>query len=363
MEKATYNDALLNIRATDKEFFAKAGERLDSLVKPPGSLGGLEEIAAKLCAISGSLTPSIDKRCILVFAADNGVYAEGVASAPQSVTALQTINILNGATGVGVLAKRFNTDIIVTDVGIGADISHEHLIDRKIRKSTGNIAKEAAMTAAEARAAINAGFETAGAAKEKGYQAVGIGEMGIGNTTTGSAALSALLGYAGKDADTVAGRGAGLSDEAFENKKRVIREALDFNKPDKNDPVDIIQKVGGLDIAAMAGAYIGAAYHGLPAVIDGFISAVAALCAVRLNPVIKEYMFASHSSFERGYQAAIKELGLSVCLDLAMRLGEGSGCPLMFGIMDSALDIIKNMATFDEAMIGNLYAGQNAISF
>ena len=363
MEKINYLDALKSVKPTGAGYYTKAKERLDSLVKPLGSLGRLEEIAARLAAIQGTLTPCIDKRCILVFAADNGVYAEGVASAPQAVTAIQTINILNGATGVGVLAKRFNTDIIVADVGVDADLSHERLINMKVRKSTGNIAKEPAMTKEEAEKAIGAGIELAGMAKKGGYQAVGTGEMGIGNTTSSSAVLSALLGLSGNDIDSVVGRGAGLSDINFENKKRIIKEALFLHNPDKNDPVEILFKVGGLDLAALTGVYIGAAYYGLPVVIDGFISIVAALCAARMDPIVKEYMFASHASYERGYAAAAKELGLPACLELEMRLGEGSGCPLMFGIMDGAVEILKNMATFDEAMIDNLYVSQMGLSF
>jgi len=363
MGKMTFNAALTDIKPVDSASFTKARERLDSLVKPLGSLGKLEDAAAKLCAITGSLTPSIEKRCVIVFAADNGVYEEGVASAPQAVTAIQTINILNGATGVGVLAKHFNTGLVVADVGVDADLKHERLIVKKIRKSTGNIAKEPAMTKDEATLALDAGVEVLDMALAEGYQAVGLGEMGIGNTTTSSAVLSALLGLSGSDVDSVVGRGAGLSDEAFENKKRVIKEALALHKPDKNDPVGILQKVGGIDLAAMTGAYIGAAARGIPVVIDGFISAVAALCAARLAPASKEYMFASHSSYERGYSTAINELGLSACFDLSMRLGEGSGCPLMFAVMDGALEVLKNMATFDEAMIDNLYVSQMNLSF
>jgi nicotinate-nucleotide--dimethylbenzimidazole phosphoribosyltransferase len=233
----------------------------------------------------------------------------------------------------------------------------------KIRKSTGNIAKEPAMTKEEACKAIDAGVELVGMAKNKGYQAFGTGEMGIGNTTSSSAVLAALLGLSGAEVDSVVGRGAGLSDIDYENKKRVIKDALRLHSPNQNDPVDILQKVGGLDLAALTGAYIGAAHYGLPVVIDGFISVVAALCAAGLDPAVKEYMFASHSSYERGYQSALDALGLSSCLDLEMRLGEGSGCPLMFCVMDGALEILKNMATFDEAMIDNLYVSQMGLSF
>lgn len=343
------------IKDVDHEVYREALKRLDLLAKPPGSLGKLEEIVARLCAITKSLSPTIGKRCVIVVAADNGVVAEGVSSAPQEVTAIQTMNILNGVTGVGVLAKQFNADVFVADVGIKSDIIHPHLLNYKIRKSTGNITKETAMTRSEAVGAFNSGFRLAKKTSEMGYQIIGVGEMGIGNTTTSSAILAALLGLSGDECSSVTGRGAGLADEAYVHKLEVIQTALLLHKPDKNDPIGILHKVGGLDIAAMAGIYAGCAYYGLPVVIDGFISAVAALCAVRLNPLIIGYMFASHHSYERGYALAMNELGLSPCLSLDMRLGEGSGCPLMFSVMDAALAALKNMATFAEAKIGEDY--------
>lgn len=344
-----------NIKPTDKSAYEKAKSHLDNLAKPPGSLGKLEEIAAKLCAIAGSQTPTIDKRCVIITAADNGVVDAGVSSAPQAVTAVQTINIVNGVTGVGVMAKAFRTDLIVADVGVNAELSHPLLLDRKVRKSTGNITLEPAMSRAEAEAAIAVGIGLAEAAKSAGYELIGVGEMGIGNTTTSSAVLSALLGLSGNDIDSAVGKGAGLNHTAYEHKINVIKASLALHKPDGRDPVDVLYKVGGLDLAAMTGVFIGAAYYGLPVVIDGFISAVAALCAARLNPLTKEYMFASHLSAERGYTPAINALGLSPCLDLGMRLGEGSGCPLMFGVMDAALAAFKDMATFGEANIGDDY--------
>lgn len=346
---------LNSIKPTDGRAYEKAVARLDMLAKPPGSLGGLEAIAARLAAITGKSDNDLDKRCVLVFASDNGVVEEGVASAPQAVTAIQTINILNGVTGVAVLAKQFNSDLTVIDVGINADIQHPELINKKIRKSAYNIAKQAAMSREEALKAILVGIDAVRNASEKGFKVIGIGEMGIGNTTTSSAVLSALLELSDSEIASVTGRGAGLTDEAYHKKTAVITSALKVNRPDKDDPVDVISKVGGFDIAAMTGAFIGAAYYRIPVVIDGFISVVAALCAVRLNPLVREYLFASHHSFERGYRMAIEELGMKACLNLDMRLGEGSGCPLMFGIMDGACAIIKHMATFDEAAIDMEY--------
>lgn len=355
MQPKVCNLVLEAIKKPDNEIYEKAILHLDELAKPPGSLGKLEKIAARLCSISKNLLPSIEKRCVIILAADNGVTEENVSSAPQEVTTIQTINILNGVTGVGVLAKQFNADLKIADIGINSDITHPLLIKSKIRKSTGNITKVQAMTREEAISAFNCGFSLAKSAMEEGYQLIGVGEMGIGNTTTSSAVLASLLGLKSEEIHSVVGRGAGLSDTAYAHKIAVIQTAIDLHKPDKNDPIDILHKVGGLDLAAMVGVYTGGAYYGLPVVIDGFISVVAALSAVRLNPLIKEYLFASHHSFERGYTIAINELGISPCLALDMRLGEGSGCPLMFGIMDASLAILKNMTTFGEAKIDDNY--------
>lgn len=350
---ANYRDCLNKIEASDSRFQEKAWEHLNMLAKPPKSLGKLEEIAAKLCAIDRTLSPNIDKRCIIVLASDNGVVAEGVALAPQEVTAIQTINIAHGITGVGVLAKHFHTDLMVADIGVNADLRDSKIIDRKIRKSTGNIAVEPAMTQEEAEKAVDIGFELACQAKEQGYQLIGVGEMGIGNTTTSSAVLSALLRI--DDVAKVTGRGAGLDDASYGKKVDVIKNALLLHKPNPDNPIDVLKKVGGLDLAAMTGVYLGAAYCGLPVVIDGFISSVAALCATRLCPTVKDYLFASHHSFECGYALAMEALEMKACLNLDMRLGEGSGCPLMFAMMDAALAIFREMGTFKDAEIDDRY--------
>jgi len=344
------------IEPANKTIYEQARARLDSLVKPPGSLGELETIAARLAAVSGKLHPSVQKRAVVVFASDNGVVEEGVAAAPQQVTHTQTLNFIRGVTGVAVLAECFNADLVVVDVGVNADIDHPKIINRKVRKSTGNIAKTAAMDGGELMSAIQAGIDIAKDLRDAGYGAVGAGEMGIGNTTTSSAVLCALLGYKTEDeiVQTV-GKGAGLTEEGFINKISVIKKALDLHKPYGKGPLEALRTVGGFDLAAMAGLYIGAACYKLPVVIDGFISAVAALCAVRLEPKCAEYMFASHHSYERGYALAIGELGMEAPLKLNMRLGEGSGCPLMFALMDAACAVIENMATFEEASVSGEY--------
>lgn len=331
---------------------AKAQTRLDGLVKPPGSLGELETIVARLAGISGEVHYDTSKRCVIVMSSDNGVVCEGVSAAPQGVTYAQTINFTKGITGINALAKQFNTDLIVVDVGINGDIDHPQIINKKIRKGTSNIAKQPAMNLEEAEQAVIVGIEAAINVANDGYKIIGVGEMGIGNTTTSAAVLCALAGITPEQAT---GKGAGLSEEAYRRKIDVIQMALDFNKPNAADPLDVLAKVGGFDIAAMAGVFIGGAYMRVPVVIDGFISVVAALVASRFNPLAKEYMFASHSSFEQGYRYAAKTLGVSPYLNLNMRLGEGSGCPLMFAVMDGACAIMRDMSTFEQGNIDEEY--------
>lgn len=329
--------------------------RLDNLAKPLGSLGDLEEMIKKLAVIQKSCNPNIAKKCVLVFAADNGVVEEGVASTPQAVTAIQTLNMLEGRTGVAVLARHYRSDLRVVDVGINARFTHPELVDRKIRMGTGNITKGPAMSEEEVWSAIGVGIEMIQLLKEEGYSLIGVGEMGIGNTTTSSAVLAACLHSGPEKIAQLVGRGAGLSQEGYVNKISVIQKALEINRPNPEDASDILKKVGGFDLAAMTGAFLGAAYYNVPVVVDGFISIVAALCAVRMNPAVKEYLFASHRSYESGYGAAMEELGIWPSINLNMRLGEGSGCPIQFGIMDSACAMLREMATFEEAGIDNAY--------
>lgn len=346
------NSIISNIKDVDKEALKKADERMTSLVKPLKSLGKLEDMAIKLAGITGKVKNNIDKKVVIIMSSDNGVVEEGVASAPQSVTLSQTINFTKGLTGVAVLAKANNTDLMVVDVGVNCDFECPGVINRKVRKSTSNMAKGSAMTYEECIKAVLVGIDCVKDAKDKGYDIVGVGEMGIGNTSTSSAVLCALTDCKVED---VVGRGAGITDAAYAKKISVVKKALEINNPDKNNPLDVISKVGGFDIAAMTGVFIGAAYYKIPVVIDGLISVVAALCAYRLNNKCRDYMFTSHISKEIGFKTAMSELGLSSILDLNMGLGEGSGCPLAFSIMDSACAVMNNMATFEEAEINDKY--------
>ena len=339
----------LNIQPLDEAAMADARARQAQLAKPPGSLGRLEDLSVQLAGITGRVHNKIDKKHLLVFAADNGVVEEGVSSAPQSVTLMQTINLTRAKTGASTLCKHFGCGITVCDVGVNADIREPKVLNKKIAYGTRNIVHGPAMTRQQAIRAIQTGMELA---LETDADVMGIGEMGIGNTTTSSAVLSVLLDA---DVDAVTGRGGGITDASFLKKKQVIKDAIAVNAPDKEDVVDVLAKVGGFDIAAMCGAFLGCAQKRCPVVIDGFISAVAALCACKLCPNAVQYFIPSHASYEIGYKLAMDAMHLEPMFLLGMRLGEGSGCPLAFGILDAACAIINDMATFDQAGIDDGY--------
>ena len=343
-------DALVReVLPLDRSAMTAAEEYQARLAKPPGSLGRLEEISIQLAGITGHVHNALNKKQLLVFAADNGVVAEGVSSAPQSVTKQQTINLMRGKTGAAVLAKHFGCGLTVCDVGVNADIYESAVLNRKIAYGTQNICTGPAMTREQTLQAILTGAEIA---RTVDADVIGVGEMGIGNTTTSSAVLAVLLGA---DVEAVTGRGGGITEESFRKKKAVIRTAIEVNRPDRDDVVGVLSKVGGFDLAAMCGAFLGAAAARRPAVIDGLISAAAALCAVRLCPNVCGYLVPSHASFEIGYRLAMEAMDLHPLFDLGMRLGEGSGCPLAFQVLDAACAVINDMATFDEAGINDDY--------
>ena len=377
MTEAELISIIDGIKPVDREAMKQAEARLDTLAKPPGSLGNLEDIAIQLAGITGRVQNSISRSAITVFAADNGVTEEGVASAPQSVTYSQTINISRHLTGVGALADCFGADILVTDVGVNADFPEEMLtldpvvhdcsagvcrqtlagsiVNRKIAYGTNNLAKEPAMSRHQVVMGIYIGIEAARAAGNTGHDIIGVGEMGIGNTTSAAAVLSALTDLA---ADKTAGRGGGLDSDSLAKKKQIIDSAVKRITPYDNsrDRVfEVLSQVGGFDIAAMTGAFLGAALYGIPAVIDGYISAVSALCAYMINPDVKGYLFGSHKSREPGYMYAASALGIKPMLDLEMRLGEGSGCPLAFQVIKGACAVMRNMATLDEGNVDAEY--------
>ncbi|MBV7275249.1 nicotinate-nucleotide--dimethylbenzimidazole phosphoribosyltransferase [Clostridiaceae bacterium UIB06] len=345
---AILEETLKHIKAADEEAIQKAWNRLDNLTKPIGSLGELEEIAAKVSGITGKIHNKINKKTVVIMSADNGVYEEGISNNTQDTTVIVTNNFTKGITGVCILAKHVDSDITVVDIGVKEDFNHPKIINKKIMYGTNNIAKEPAMTREQAIQAIEVGIDIVDNLVKEGYDLLGTGEMGVGNTTTSAAVFSVLSGIS---PDVVVGKGSGLTEEQLINKKRVVQKAIEINSPDRDDIIDVLAKVGGLDIAGLCGCFLGAAKNRIPIVIDGFISSAAALCAYRLNNNVKDFIFPSHLSAEPGAAYMMEELGLSPMLNLRMRLGEGSGCPLAFSIIEAALCAMNNMATFEEATL------------
>lgn len=340
---------LLNrIKPLDKERMIEAQRHLDNLTKPIGSLGHLETIAKVIRGISCEIHPQNIKKGIIIMCADNGVVVEGVSSCPKEVTATVTENFSRGFTGVNVLSRLAKADLFVVDMGVDADLSGEEIINRKIRNGTWNMANGPAMTRNEAIKAINIGVEMVTELKNKGYNLIGTGEMGIGNTTTSSAICAVLTNSHPRE---VVGRGAGLSTESLENKVRVVERAIEVNLPDKNDPIDVLTKIGGFDIAGLVGCFIGAAINRVPIVMDGIITYAAALLAIRLNPTIREYIFASHASDEPCTDRFLNAMETKAILNLGMRLGEGTGSALGMIIIEAAMRTYFEMGTFNDAKI------------
>ena len=331
------------IRPVDRTVMAAAQREIDYCLKPPGSLGKLESMARQIAGITGQVHNAIRKKAIVVMMADNGVYTEGVAMYPQDITRIGAEFVTTGRMGVNFLARQAGADIIAVDIGIQVDVDLPGVINRKVRYGTANFLKEPAMTREEAIQAIEAGIEVTNDAIDRGYDLIGTGEIGIGNTTASSAVLFA---FTGAPIDRVVGRGAGLTDEAFARKKAVVEEAVRLHQPDPDDPLDVLAKVGGLDIAGMVGTYLACAARRVPVVTDGLISNVAALAAMRCKPEAVQYMIPSHISFEPGAKLLKEITGLEPMLDMDMRLGEGTGCALVFTIIEAALRMIEEMGTF-----------------
>lgn len=334
-----------NIYPLDTRFMEQAQARQDRLIKPQGSLGKLEEISIQLAGIYGSKYFDTTKKIVLSFACDHGVYEEGVAPNNQNITLLQSMNFPKKINGVGTISKFVGSDVQLVDVGINCDEPIEGVIDCKIRKSTSNMAKGPAMTRQEAIRAIEIGIEMSEKYIQEDYKVIGIGEMGIANTTPSAAIISVI---AGCDPQEVTGMGAGLKKELLAHKAQVIRTAIEINQPNPTDGIDILQKVGGFEIGSMAGVILGCSANRVPVVLDGFISYAAALIAVNINPRCKDYMIASHYSAEPGAKKALELLGLDPFLKMDMRLGEGSGAALAFNMIEAANYVYKNMLTFDE---------------
>ncbi len=335
------------IKPPDEAAMAAARARQDTLTKPPGSLGRLEDLSIKLAGIQAKASPVIEKKVIFTMAADHGVVAEKVGNWPQEVTAQMVENFLRGGAGINVLARQVGARICFVDMGVASDLKpHPHLVVKKVAYGTKNMCQGPAMTEAEARQALTTGIELVTAAADEGLDIIGTGDMGIGNTTASSAIFAALTGRTAKE---VTGRGTGLSDEQLAHKIAVIERALKLNKPDPKKPLDVLAKVGGSEIGGLAGVMLGAAARHIPVVIDGFISGAAALIAVGLAPLLKDYLIAAHASAEAGHPLMLAELGLKPLLSLDMRLGEGTGAALGIFIAEAAARTLNEMATFAEA--------------
>lgn len=335
------------IPSLDESIMEEARQYIDSLTKPPGSLGRLEDIAIQFAGMTGQIQPDITPG-ILVFAADHGVVAENVSASPQSVTREMAINMVEGGAGISVFGQMIGAALDVYDTGMLQDVSTEKVIKKKVRKGTGNIMKECAMTEEEAWQTIEAGYEAAQQAIARGVRCLIVGELGIGNTTPSSAILSVLLDI---DPQTVVGRGSGINEQQLQRKIEVCREAISHHQPNKNDAIDLLSKIGGLDIAAMTGAMIAAAELRVPILLDGFICTVSACLAKLLAPGCENYMLVSHQSVEPGHIAASKFLGKNALIGLDLRLGEGTGAAIAYPIVQAANVMVKNMATFDSASV------------
>lgn len=337
------------IGGLDNAVMEKARVRVDNLIKPPKSLGRLEDIAVQLAGITRNIHPVVDNKAIIVMAADHGVYEEGVAANPQAVTVMQTMNFPRGVTGVCTLAKASGAKIVTVDIGVNADLDPGcGVLMRKIKYGTDNMAKGPAMTREEAIKSLEVGIEVATDEIKKGVNLLGTGEMGIGNTTASTAIIAVLGGF---DPKEITGRGAGLSPEEIQHKAKVIEKAIIANMPNASDGIDVLSKVGGLEIGGMAGVMLAAAANRIPVVVDGYISTAAALIAIEIAPDVKNYLIPSHASAEIGGRKASELLGVQPMIYMDLCLGEGSGAALVFPIIEAACHMINSMITFEEAGI------------
>lgn len=346
MEKL--KQTLKMIHELDQGAMAKTRSRVDALIKPPGSLGRLEDLAVQLAGITRNPYPLVDKKVIIVMSADHGVYQEGIAPNPQIITAIQTPNFAKGVTGVCAFAKQAGAAVVIVDIGVAVDVDHPGVLQRKIRYGTSNMMEGPAMSRDEAVLALEIGIEVAETQIKAGKNLIGTGEMGIGNTTASAAIVAVMGNY---DPMEVVGVGAGLAVNQLSHKANVIRKAIANNQPNPHDGIDVLSKVGGFEIGGMAGTMLAAAAHGVPVVVDGFISTAAAIIACAIEPKVKDYLIPSHCSAERGGKAALDLIGLQPMFDMGMRLGEGSGAAIAFNIIEAATFMVKEMITLEESGI------------
>jgi len=327
----------------------RARRHLDNLAIPKGSLGELLDLAEQLAAVKESLKPSVRNKTVVTMAADHGVVEEGVSAFPREVTVQMVANFIAGGAAINVIAGVAGARVVVVDMGVGADFDRsfaEKILSRKVGYGTRNMAKGPAMSREQAVQSLETGIEIAGLLVEERVELLATGDMGIGNTTPSSAILAAISGRSVRE---VTGRGTGISDDALENKVRVIETALKVNEPDPRDPVDVLAKVGGFEIGGIAGLILGAACHKVPILVDGFISSAGALLARKLAPASLDYMISAHRSVEYGHRFMLEELGLKPLLELNLRLGEGTGAALAMNIVEAAAQVINKMLTFEDA--------------
>ncbi|MGM0826510.1 MAG: nicotinate-nucleotide--dimethylbenzimidazole phosphoribosyltransferase [Pseudomonadota bacterium] len=347
-------DAVLSLFSRITPVDARAGERtrayLDTLTKPPGSLGQLEALAVQLGAITGTASPSVSSPGVVVFAADHGVAEEGVSAYPQAVTAQMVANFANGGAAINVFARQIGARVDVVDVGVAAPLNLPGVIDARVRAGTANFTKADAMSRDETLAAMGAGVAAVERARHAGARTIIVGEMGIANTTASSAMLAVFCAV---PVAQVVGAGTGITSAQQAHKVAVIEQAIDARRPDPKDPLAVLGKLGGLEIAAMTGAYLAAAANRLPAIVDGFIATVAALTACRLCPAVRGYLVFGHQSEEPGHLAALEALEAKPLLNLGMRLGEGSGAALAYPLLQAAAAMLNEMATFADAGISD----------
>ena len=351
MDEAALRRVVAEVHPLEANLLAAAQVRLDDLTKPPGSLGRLEEVARKLAAIQRTVRPIIRRKRVYTLAADHGVTEEGVSAFPREVTPQMVLNFLRGGAAINVLTRHVGAEIVVVDIGVDHDFgTPEGLVSAKVARGTGNLARGPAMSRAQAVSAVGVGVELAQRAAADGVDLLGIGEMGIGNTTPASALLAAFTGL---PAEEVVGRGTGVDDAGLQRKARAVSRGLEVNRPDPADPLDVLAKVGGLEIAGMAGVCLGAAAKRVPVVVDGFIATSAALVAARLAPAVRDYLFLSHLSQERAHALMVEHVGQAPLLVLELRLGEGTGAALAMSLIEASAKILTEMATFGEAGVSN----------
>jgi nicotinate-nucleotide--dimethylbenzimidazole phosphoribosyltransferase len=347
MDETRFRDVVAQIKLPDQSAMAAARARQDALTKPPGSLGRLEALSVQLAGIFGKARPEMRHKVIVTMAADHGVVAEGVSAYPQEITGQMVANFLRGGAAINVLARHAGARVVVVDMGVAADLSpHPNLVMKKIAPGTQNIVCGPAMGREQALRAIVAGVEVVERELARGLDILGVGDMGIGNTTPSAAIAAAMTGRSPAE---VVGRGTGLDDAGLAHKVAVVERALAVNQPDPGDALDVLIRVGGYEIGGMTGAMLAAAAHNRPVMVDGFISTAAALIAVGLAPQVRPYLIASHRSQERGHGIMLEWLGLQPLLDLDLRLGEGSGAALGILLAEAACKILCEMATFEEA--------------